>query len=170
MRRSFTAVLGYAGAGLTLLIAVSVPFVLMGFFASVVAHTGLHVDEEYTGGSVARSFARNGYQITVYQPVRPILLETREPFVQITWAPVSALPAQVSDDVDLDGDGQPDVHVNFAVPADAGAPLRVDVASLNGSYQSLAGVGKESFSRLIVRTDHAIIVRVPLSRAAAARK
>ncbi len=163
MRKSFTAVLGYIGAVLTLLIAVCVPFVLMDFFSGAVAHAGLHVDAEYTGGSVARSFAQNGYRIDVYQPVRPHFLERLEPFVQISWEPISALPAEVSDDVDLDGDGQPDVHVTFAVPANSSAPLRVNVASLNDKYQSLAGVQKESFARLIVRTDRAIIVRVPLT-------
>jgi hypothetical protein len=163
MRKSCTAVLGYIGAGLTLLIAVCVPFVLMNFFSGAVAHAGLHVDAAFTSGSVAQSFARNGYRISVYQPFRPHLLESLEPFQQIAWEPASALPAQVSDDVDLDGDGQPDVHVTFAVPANASAPLSVNVVPLNGKYQSLTGVQKESFARLIVRTDRAIIVRVPLN-------
>jgi len=136
----------------------------MGFFSNTVARAGLHVDEGYSGGVVARTIAKNGYRIAVNQPVKPHLLQRLEPFVQIVWEPASALPAQISDEVDLDGDGRPDVRVTFAVPTDAQAPLRVNVASLNDNYQSLAGVGKESFSRLIVRTDRGIIVRVPLSR------
>jgi len=163
MRRSFTAVLGYSVSALTLLAAILVPFVLMGFFSNQVAQAGLHVDEGYSGGVVARTIAKDGYRIAVNQPVKPHLLQRIEPFVQITWEPASALPAQVSDDVDLDGDGRPDVHVTFAVPTDANAPLRVDVTSLNDRYRSLAGVAKESYSRLIMRTDRGIIVRVPLS-------
>ena len=92
MRKSFTAVLGYMGGWLTLLIAVCVPFVLMNFFSGAVAHAGLHVDEAFTGGSVARSYSVNSYRISVYQPFRPHFLESLEPFQQIAWEPVSRFP------------------------------------------------------------------------------
>ncbi len=164
MRKSFTAVLGYFAGGLTLLVAILVPFVLMGFFSNAVARAGLHVDEGYSGGVAARTIARDGYRIVVNQPVKPHLLQRMEPFVQVAWEPASALPAQISEDVDLDGDGRPDVHLTFAVPADAKEPLQVNVASLNDNYQSFAGVENESYSRLVMRTDRGIMVRVPLSR------
>jgi hypothetical protein len=70
----------------------------------------------------------------------------------------------VSDEVDLDGDGRPDVRVSFTVPADASAKMRGDVTALNGEYVSLANVSDESFSRMVVRTGDKIVVRVPVKK------
>ena len=80
-------------------------------------------------------------------------------------SPLIALPARVSEEIDLDGDGQPDVRVSFVVPADPHAPLRGDVTALNSKYQSLANVGGDSYSRLVVRVNNQVIVRVPLNGA-----
>jgi len=165
MRARILSILAYTGAGLTLLIAVCVPFVLMGVFTNVVAHAGLHIDATYSGGTVARTIQKDGYRIVVYQPVQPRMLERVrvEPFVQIVFEPVDSLPAHVSDEIDLDGDGRPDVRVSFAVPADANAKMRGDVTALNGGYVSLANVADESFSRMVVRTGDKIVVRVPVN-------
>lgn len=164
MRARILAILAYTGAGFTLLIAVCVPFVLIQAFSNVVAHAGLHIDASYSGGTIARTIQRNGYRIVVYQPVEPHLLQRVEPFVQIAFEPADSLPARVSDEIDLDGDGHPDVRVSFTVPADPRLPLRGDVLALNDKYVSLANVGGESFSRLVVRTNNQIVVRVPLNR------
>jgi len=166
MRARILSILAYTGAGLTLLIAVCVPFVLMGVFTNVVAHAGLHIDATYSGGTVARTIQKDGYRIVVYQPVQPRMLERVrvEPFVQIVFEPVDSLPAHVSDEIDLDGDGRPDVRVSFAVPADANAKMRGDVTALNGGYVSLANVADESFSRMVVRTGDKIVVRVPVNK------
>ena len=163
MRARILSILAYTGAGLTLLIAVCVPFVLMGVFSNVVAHAGLHIDATYSGGTIARTIQRDGYWIMVYQPVQPRLLERVEPFVQIVFEPADSLPARVSDEIDLDGDGRPDVRVSFSVPADAGAKMRGDVTALNKGYVSLTNVSDESFSRMVVRTGDKIVVRVPVN-------
>ena len=171
MRARILSILAYTGAGLTLLIAACVPFVLMGVFTNVVAHAGLHIDATYSGGTVARTIQIDGYRIVVYQPVQPRMLERVrvEPFVQIVFEPVDSLPAHVSDEIDLDGDGRPDVRVSFAVPADANAKMRGDVTALNGGYVSLANVADESFSRMVVRTGDKIVVRVPVNKEIAGR-
>jgi hypothetical protein len=39
----------------------------------------------------------------------------------------------------------------------------VNVDALNPHYEAMRNVGKEKFSRLIVRVDDAILVRVPLA-------
>jgi hypothetical protein len=169
MRARILSISAYMGAGLTLLVAVCVPFVLMGVFSNVVAHAGLHIDPSYSGGTIARTIQRNGYRIVVYQPVQPRMLERIEPFVQIVFEPADSLPARVSDEVDLDGDGRPDVRVSFTVPADASAKMRGDVTALNGGYVSLANVADESFSRMVVRSGNQIVVRVPLNRSVAGR-
>ena len=162
MRARILSILAYSAAGLTLLIAFLVPFVLMRAFANAVGHAGLHIDATYTGGKAAKTIERGGYRIEVYEAVKPHMLERTEPFVQIVFKPADKLPAQVSEEVDLDGDGQPDVRVSFAVPADANAPMRGDVTALNGKYVSLKNVASESFSRMAVRTGNEVVVRVPV--------
>ena len=169
MRKRTVAALAYAGAALTLVVAICVPFFLFGIFTKAVAHAGLHVDATYSGGTVARTIQRNGYQIAVYQPVWPRALQRIEPFVQIVFNPADALPSRISEAIDLDGDGQPDVKVSFVVPADPHAPLHGDVTALNSKYQSLANVGGDSFSRLVVRVDNQVIVRVPMSESGRGR-
>ena len=169
MRKLTVAGFAYVGAALTLVIAVCVPFLLFGTFTKAIAHAGLHVDYSFSGGTVARTIARNGYQIAVYEPVRPHALQRTEPFVQVAFKPAGALPSRVSEEIDLDGDGQPDVRVSFVVPPDPHAPMRGDVTALNSRYQSLANVGGDSFSRLVVRVDNEVIVRVPLSKATGRR-
>jgi hypothetical protein len=155
--------LGYTAAGLTVLGAVLVPFLLMGLFTKGFAALGLHVDEMYSGGPKVRTIKTAGYSIDIHRPVSPHLLQTEKAFVQLDWKPVSALPEHVSDTVDIDGDGQPDLHVSFDVPKDVKTPLRVTVDALNPHYEAMHNVGKERFSKLIVRVDDAILVRVPLA-------
>jgi hypothetical protein len=156
------ATLGYTAAGLTVLAALLTPFLLMGSFTNGFAALPLHVDEVFSGGPKVRAIPMGAYSIDVHRPVYPHFLQSEKPFVQLDWRPVSALPQRVSDAVDVDGDGQPDIRVSFDVPRDPKAPLRVDVDSLNPRYETMRNAGKEKFSRLIVRVDNAILVRVPL--------
>jgi hypothetical protein len=156
-------ILGYTAAGATVLAALLTPFLLMGLFSKGFIALGMHVDEVYTGGPKVRTIPMGAYSINVHRPVYPHLLQSEKPFVQLDWSPVSALPQRVSDTVDIDGDGQPDIRVSFDVPRDPKAPLRVDVDSLNPRYQAMQNAGKEKYSRLIVRVDNAILVRVPLA-------
>ena len=169
MRTRILSILAYTGAALTLVVAICVPFVLMGAFSNAVAHAGLHIDAAYSGGTVARTIDRGRYTIVVYQPVEPRLLERIEPFVQIVFEPADALPSHVSDEFDLDGDGRPDVRVSFNLPADPNAPLHGDVTALNNNFVSLSNVGGESFSRMVVRAGKQIVVRVPLHEGPARR-
>ncbi len=157
------AKLGYTAAGLTVLAAVLTPFLLYGLFTKGFAALGLHVDEMYSGGPKVRTVKTAAYSIDIHRTVSPHMLQTEKPFVQLDWRPVSALPGHVSDAVDVDGDGQPDIRVRFDVPKDPKTPLRVNVEALNPRYEAMRNVGKERFSKLIVRVDDAILVRVPLA-------
>ena len=154
--------LGYTAAGLTILAAILVPLQLMGMFSKGVVALGLHVDEKYSGGSKLRTVQVGAYSITIHRTVYPHMLENESPFVQMDWKPVSALPKHVSDLVDIDGDGQPDVHVSFDVPADPKAQIHADVVALDLHYEGLRDPGREQYSRLAVRVDDAILVRVPV--------
>lgn len=161
--KMLAAKLGYTTAGLTVFAALLVPFLLYGVFTKGFSSLGLHVDEMYTGGPKVRTVQAAGYTIDIHQQVFPHMLQREKPFVQLDWKPAGALPPHVSDVVDIDGDGKPDIHVSFDVPNDVKAPLRVDVESLNPRYETMRNVGKEKFSALIVRVDDAILVRVPLA-------
>jgi len=166
MRARITAILAYTGAAATLAVVACTPFVLMGFFTNAVARTGIRVDPVYSGGAVARTIACRGYRIDVYQPVRQHALQAGEPFVQIAFRPVSALPKQVSEEVDLDGDGQPDVRVSFTVPADPRARPAGEVVALNGKFQDFTMPTRvpesAAFSELMVQSNGAVLIRVPL--------
>jgi len=155
--------LAYTAAGMTVFAAVLVPFLLYGLFTKGFAAMGLHVDEMYSGGPKVRTVQTAAYSIDIHRPVFPHMLQSEKPFVQLDWRPVSALPPHVSDAVDVDGDGQPDIRVSFDVPKDPKTPLRVNVEALNPRYEAMRDAGKEKFSRLIVRVDDAILVRVPLA-------
>ncbi len=141
--------------------ALLVPFVLYGSIAKGVAALGLHVDEVYSGGPKMRTIQQGAYTIDVHRTVTPLMLQSEKPFVQLDWSPVSALPSHVSDVVDVDVDGQPDVRVSFDVPTDPKADLHADVEPLSPRFEAVKNAGEESYSRLIVRVDNSILVRVP---------
>lgn len=162
MRQRVLSILAYIGAGLTLAVAVCVPFLLMGTFSRAVAHAGLHIDASYSGGTVARTIDRGSYRIVVYRPVQPRSFQRVDPFVQIAFTPVSRMPSQMNEEIDLEGHGQPSVRVSFTVPTDPHARPTGSVVALDGRYQSFSMPGAYSFSRLLVRTGDTIIVRVPL--------
>lgn len=165
MRERTRSILAYTGAALLLVVAILVPFKLIGGFTGLIAHAGLRVDSVYTGGEVARAIQHSGYQVAIHQPVRPHWLQRSEPFVQVDFSPVEALPAIVDQQLDLDNDGRPDVRVHFSVPADPQAPLHGSVAALNARFLPLANVSDDSFSRLLIRTGDRIVLRVPLNTA-----
>jgi hypothetical protein len=162
MRRRITPILAYIGAGLMLAVTVCVPFVLIGAFSHAVARTGLHIDAAYTGGTVARTIAHEGYRVMIYKPVQPHALQRMDPFAQIAFTPASALPPRVLEDVDLEGRGQPDVRISFVVPSDPHARPSGQIVALNSHYQSFTMPGPYSFSQLIVHTGDTILVRVSI--------
>jgi hypothetical protein len=161
--RRLTSVLGYAAAVLTIAVAVLGPMFWFGLFTRAAARTSLRIDPVYSGGEPARTIARGSYQIVVYKPVpKRAPLSPNGSFVQIVWKPASALPAAISEQIDLDGDGHPDCLVSFQAPRDPKANLRVNVEPLSSRVKPMSGVSKDSFSSLIARVNDAIVVRVPL--------
>lgn len=157
------SILGYTAAGLTVAAAVLTPFLLMNLFAKGVGISSIRVDPAYVGSDVVREIERPGYLVRIHREVYPHTpLQRVEPFVQVDWTPAAALPSRIDDEVDLDGDGAPDLRARFAVPREETARLRVDVEPLNGRLKPLRAVGQQSLSSLIARVDNAVIVRVPL--------
>lgn len=156
--KKLKSILGHGGGVLTVALAVISPFLLFGWFQAGIGSMGLRIHPSFSGGDVARTVARSGYQIRVYQPVgRTTRWQRIEPFVQLEWTPVSALPESVTDDIDLDGDSAPDVRVTFSR-----SKLTVDTAPLNERYRAMHSDGVSSFSSLIARVNDGIVVRLPL--------
>jgi len=156
-------VLAYTAAGLTIVAAMLTPFLLMDLFTRGVAALGVRIDPVYSGGEAAYTVTRPGYRIVVNHPVVPKALLPEVPaFVQIAWEPVAALPARISDEVDVDNDGRPDLVASFAVLRDPNAELRVDVTPLTARVTGMRGVRRDSFASLITRIGDRIVVRVPL--------
>ena len=159
-----TLIIGYIAAGLTVAFAALTPFVGFGYLTGLVAGAGFHIDPVFAGGEPAWVIDKGNYQIVVHQPVLgKALLIQREPFVQLTWKPATALPERVSEEIDVDNDKAPDLRISFDVPQDPGKELRVDVIPLNKLVRPMRRVGKESFSALIARVNDTIVVRVPLA-------
>jgi len=161
--KRLTSVLGYTVAVLTVAVAVVGPLFWFGFFTRAAAKTSLRIDPTFTGGEAVRSIARPAYQIVIYKPVlRRAPFSPTGSFVQVVWKPASALPAAVSESLDLDGDGRPDCEISFPAPRDLKAKLFVNVKPLNNLVQPMHAVSKDSLGSLIARVNDTIVVRVPL--------
>ncbi len=154
------SILGYTAAALTIMASVLIPFVLIDLFTKGVAATGVHVDPSFSGGDVRAVLDRGGWKIAIHQPVvRRSPLGRIGPFVQVGFAPAKALPPRVLEDLDLDGDGKPDIRVSFATTGE----LRANIAALDTArYQSVSNIGRGEFDRMIARVGDGILVRVPL--------
>ena len=152
------SILGNTGAVVTLALAVLTPFLLIGWFQSAIGSTRLRIDPAYSGGEVSRIIQRDGYRIVVNRPVlKRSPWQRVDSFVQIAWTPANRLPARVSEQVDVDGDGTPDVLVGFDTQK-----LVVDVTPLNPRYRAMHSQGVTSFSALIARVNDGVVVRIPL--------
>jgi hypothetical protein len=158
------SVLGYTAAALTIVAAALIPFLFHPWLDGRVAATGVQVDQFYSGGPVVRTISKGDYTIEVHPIVHPRALQRGTAYVQVSWTPVSALPARISDEVDVDNDGKPDFHVTFFVPKDPKAPLAVDVEPLQPGFSAMHGVGRDTYSRLIARVKEQIVVRVPVTK------
>lgn len=156
--KRWQSILGNTAALAALAAALLTPFLLYGWFQSGVAALHLRIDPQFSGGEVARIVQLEGYQVVVRKPVlRRSPLQRVDPFVQMTWTPAAKLPAQVTDEIDLDGDGRPDLLVSFDT-----AHLHLDVTPRTPVYRPVHAAGVVSFSELIARVNEGIVVRVPL--------
>ena len=66
-----------------------------------------------TGGEIVRTEPRNGFSYFVHKPVfENFIGQANEGFVQIGWKPLASLPAIISENVSLDGNGVVDFHLD----------------------------------------------------------
>ncbi len=133
-----TAIAGYT------LAALAVPLVLVTFIGGqfwselLVSTTGITVSPWMTGGEVVRQVDHSTYQTQIHRPVFDWLIGQRpEGFVQVDWGPLDWLPPRIDEDVDFDGDGQPDFHVTLDTQALSAVltPRDPRVLRLEGVYR-----------------------------------
>ena len=112
-------VLGYIAAslGIPIIIATSVG---MPFWSELlVSATGVTISPWFTGGAVARTVDHGTYRTDIHCPVFDALIGERKlGFVQVDWTPLEPLPAQIDEEVDVDGDGQVDFRVEWDTGSD----------------------------------------------------
>ncbi len=157
--KKLRSILGNTGAWLALAAALLTPFVLLGWFQRAIGASRLRIHPVYSGGEIARVVDRGDYRIEVFRPVRRSSpLQRIGSFVQLSWKPAAHLPARVSDEVDVDGDGAPDLRVSFNP-----ARMEVEVEPRDRRFQPMRSAGVTSFSALIARVNDAIVVRAPMN-------
>jgi len=159
-------ILAYGAAVLTVLFALALPIKGFPIFLSAVGALNLKIAPWFSEGEVAFVVDRSDHQIKVYRPVYPALIgEGSKGFVQLVWHPRSALPPQVREMVDLNGDGTVDCEIFFSnPPGEKAAPMLTVIPKSpwvlsvhNSPTTSLEGV-------LIERVKDAMFVRIPIGR------
>ena len=119
--------LGYAWAGLCLVIVLAT-FIGMNPWSRALARvTGLTISPWFSGGEVLESVPHDGYQTLLRRPVFGGLLGDRaEGFVQIDWVPQSgrALPTAIEEDFDIDRDGTADLTIRLDTAGNRAELLR----------------------------------------------
>lgn len=132
------AILGYTWAALLIPLVVATLFGMGDWMELLVSGTGLTVSPWFSGDVVARTVAHAGYETRIHRPVfRALIGERREGFVQVDWGPLEALPAQVDEEVDFDGDGQADFRVVLDTASGRATltPLTEYALGLAGAYR-----------------------------------
>jgi hypothetical protein len=128
----------YAVAGL------AIPILLLAFMGMpfwmnlLVARTGLKVSPWYTGADVVRSVDHGQYRTLIHRPVFDALIgERSNGFVQVDWEPINSVPEQITEEIDLDGDGSADFRVVLNSRSGRAflTPYSSQVTGLEGTYK-----------------------------------
>ena len=145
-------VLAYTAAILVIPLVLALFVGLGGWMRLFVNATGLTVSPWYTGGSVVVVVPHGAYETRIHRPVFDALMGERSTgFTQIDWSPKEALPRQIDEELDLDGDGRADVRVRWNVPAN-----KVEVQALSPRV-----LGEEGHYELRQRLTLRIALRNP---------
>jgi hypothetical protein len=132
------AILGYTVAALMIPLALATLMGLNDWMRLLVSTTGLTVSPWFTGGEVIQTVDHGDYQTRIHRPVFDALIgERSEGFVQVDWTPPTAVPARIDEQVDFDGDGQVDFHIELDTQTRQAnlTPLTSQVLGLEGVYR-----------------------------------
>jgi len=162
--RRLTAILGYSAAILVLALLFLTPFKLLEGFAGLVGRLGIKPHPKFAGGPVVRTLDRGTYRIEISAPDGSVGPLERSPrFVQVAWSPAKTLPGRIQESLDLDGDGKPEVAVDFEVPQDRDHRLQARVQVLDpAKVRPIEELGRSDLSALLVRLEDRIVARFPV--------
>jgi hypothetical protein len=158
--------LGYGAAALTILFSLTLPLKGFPIFLSALGNLNLKIAPWFSGGEIAREIDRGNYQITVYHPVYPALVgEGQKGFIQLVWRPKSALPPQVQEAIDLNGDGTVDCEILFSNPPGETNPPLLTVHPKSPWVSPVHNSPTTSFEGILVeKVKDAMYVRIPVKK------
>jgi hypothetical protein len=142
------SILGYSLAFFGIFAAMAAFLGMPSWAALLVNGFGLKVSPWYSGGEIARVVDHGTYQTGIYKPVFNALIGQRSVgFVQVDWSKKASVPAKIDEWIDLDGDGNPDLRIEWNTLNDAIAltPATPAIIGLKGNYATS--------DRYIVRVD-----------------
>ncbi len=93
------------------MILIPVTFVRSTGFSEMLARLPfMKINPRHSGGEIGRVYEHNNLKITVNKPVFDALIgESRKGFVQVRFSPADSLPPFISDTIDFDNNGTPDL-------------------------------------------------------------
>jgi hypothetical protein len=158
--------LGYAAAALTILFSLALPLKGFPVFLSALGALNLKIAPWFSGGEIAREIDRGNYQIKVYHPVYPALVgEGQKGFIQLVWRPRRALPPQVQEAIDLNGDGTVDCEISFSNPTGEAGPPLLTVHPKSSWVLPVHNSPTTSFEGILVeRVNDAMFIRIPVKK------
>ena len=133
------SVLGYTMAVFSCLISAAILPAIATLSEPLITTTGLTISPNYSGGEVVQTIDHGAYETHVHRMVFDDVLigERKEGFVQVDWVPLDALPAQIDEEIDADGDGQVDfrIEVDTMTKEATLTPYASWVEGLEGAYK-----------------------------------
>ncbi len=110
--RQIQSALGYTMAIGSIVVAFTTLVGIPYFSQVLVDETGITVSPWMNGGDVARTIDHGDYETAIHETVfQGLFSERRKGFVQIDWVKKIGLPAEITEDIDFDGDQTVDFSV-----------------------------------------------------------
>lgn len=136
--KNIKAFLGYTYAVLCIPILLAA-FIGIGFWSSkLVEVTKVTINPRYTGGNVINTISHGDYNTLIHRTVFDGLFSDRKDgFVQINWSPLDSLPANITEEIDYDGDGKSDLKIALNTENCTAEiePYNDQIVDLEGCYQ-----------------------------------
>jgi hypothetical protein len=147
--KTLVAIIAYTWAIICMLL-IPVTFIGNNFFAGKLAQMSfMKINPVYSGGEANIIYQKDSLNITINKPVFAALFgSSREGFVQVRFAGNKAIPSQIIQDIDYDGDTQTDFN------------LVISTATGNTVFKPLSKNVREVIVSSRVKEDWVVRVRV----------
>lgn len=107
--KSLRSGLAYTAAVLSIFVLLIGVLGMDGFGRGLARGANLRISPKYTGGELRRGIDHGAWSTGIHEPVFESLFgKSRGGFVQIDWSPKQAVPEEIGEAIDYDGDGRTD--------------------------------------------------------------